>query len=357
LSTNNLTIKDLTISNIYVKAQCVSPYTGCDEGGQNTGGIAANGTNVTISGSTIHDAKWCVTGGVPGNVTIANRSIHDNAIYNCDHAIAVGVSAVNGVLNGLYIYNNDIHDFVNWDDDPAVNNNHHDGIHIWSYNSGDLITGGLIYDNYIHGDFGHSFNAAIYTEAQTGLPSAYFFNNVLIDQSTVSHLGCGLICLIDNDAHVFNNTINGAASVDAGTAINNYGENVTIESNIIVGVGQALGFSGGGAFATVDYNNYYQIGAKGWNFYGTLAAWQSGCSCDSHSSNTNPNLTPNYRPTSISSALIVQGVNLSNLSIPPLNLDMLGVPRPPSTNWTVGAYQYQPGPVLNPPTGLSALVH
>ena len=96
-------MQNLTISNIYVHVQCVSPYAGCDEGGQNTGGIYAEGANATISGNTIHDAKWCITGGVGANATITNRVISNNTAYHCDHGIAVGVAGVNGVLNGLQV--------------------------------------------------------------------------------------------------------------------------------------------------------------------------------------------------------------------------------------------------------------
>ena len=51
------------------------------------------------------------------------------------------------------------------DDNPIVNYNHHDGIHVWSYDSGDSITGALVYSNYIHGDFGASWNSALFVEA------------------------------------------------------------------------------------------------------------------------------------------------------------------------------------------------
>lgn len=345
LTGNNVTIENLTCSNIYVHVQCVSPYSNCDEGGQNTGAIAAQGSNVTVTGNVIHDAKWCLTGGVGENVTIANRVISNNTVYNCDHGVAVGVSGNNGVLNGLSIYGNNICCAANWDDNPSVNNNHHDGIHVWSYNSGDLITGAEVYNNYIHGDWGASWNAAMFVEAMTGMPSAYYFNNVLVDQSSESHNGCGAMCFENNGISIFNNTIVGSGAAGGGSvAINNYGTGVIIENNTVVGAYGALNFTSGSTFAKVNYNNYYGIGSAGWNNGGSFSSWQSSCSCDSNSSTTNPSLSTTYGPSSSSSALLLQGTNLSGLNIAALDMDPSGVARPPlPANWTIGAYQSQSG--------------
>jgi hypothetical protein len=361
---NNVTIENLTVSNIYVHT-CAEPITNCtDEGGQNTGGISAQGSNVTISGNTVHDAKWCVTGGVGGNVTIANRVISGNTIYNCDHGVAVGVGDNNGVLNGLQITANDIHDFQNWDD--AANNNHHDGIHIWSYNSGDSITGALIYNNYVHGNWGGGMNSALFVEAMTGLPNAYFYNNVIVDQSSVSHQGCGMICLENNGAAVLNNTLYAANVSFSSTGINNYGTGVIVQNNILQGMFEALAFPSGSSYATVNYNNYYQIGGNGWNGQGTFASWQSKCSCDLDSTNTNPNLNSSYQPTSNSTALIDQGQNLAGLGVATLDFDYAGIQRPAQGNcspqgasscWGLGAYQFNSGnQPPAPPTGLVANV-
>jgi hypothetical protein len=359
LSSNNLIVENLTVSNIYVHTQCVSPYTGCDEGGQNTGAIAAQGSNVTITGNIIHDAKWCLTGGVGGNVTVANRVISNNTIYDCDHGVAVGVGDTNGVLNGLLIYGNDISNAYVWDDNPSVNNNHHDGIHIWSYNSGDSITGALIYNNYIHGNWGASWNSALFAEAMTGMPGAYYFNNVLRDQSTLPHQGCGDICMEVDGVSILNNTIDNSGAAGQGSvAINHYGTNTITENNVVYGAYGAIDFNSGSSYAKVDYNNYYNIGSAGWNNGGSFSSWQSSCSCDSHSSAANPNLGANDTTTSTSTALIQKGANLTALSIPSLDLDKAGLSRPPApTNWDIGAYQYNSGdPAPAAPTGLAAIV-
>jgi hypothetical protein len=374
LSSNNLIVENLTVSNIYVHTQCVSPYTGCDEGGQNTGGIAAQGSNVTITGNVIHDAKWCLTGGVGGNVTVTNRVISNNTIYDCDHGVAVGVGDTNGVLNGLLIYGNDISNAYVWDDNPSVNNNHHDGIHIWSYNPGDSITGARIYNNYEHGNWGASCNSAIFVEAVNSscsptncLVSPYFFNNILIDQSTESHQGCGNICLESTGATVVNNTIdNSGASGGGSVAFNQDGGGSTVfENNTINGANGTVAFPNGYSGNTSDYNNYSNIGGGGWNNGGSFSSWKSSCSCDSHSNGNAPDLNASWQPTSSSTSLIAEGTNLTSLSITALGNDFGGNARPSGacaaqgtpTCWTIGAYQYGSGnqsPAA--PTGLAAVV-
>lgn len=359
-----VTIKNLTVSNIYVHS-CTGAVSTCtDENGQNTGGISAQGSNVTVSGNTVHDAKWCLTGGVATGASIANRVIANNTIYNCDHGIAVGVGGDNGVLRGLAVYNNDISNFRNWDD--AANNNHHDGIHIWSYNSGDLITGAAIYNNYIHGDWGANMNAALYAEARTGMPSAYYFNNVIVDESTVSHQGCGMICLVVNGVSVFNNTLVAANVQYSSTGLDFYGTGVASQNNILQGMFMAVQIQSGASFTTIDHNDYYNIGGNGWNFSSTLSNWQSGSSADLHSVSASPNLTATFTLQS-GSAAIGLGANLygvcngqPNPGLGALCYDKTGKTRPSSGAWDAGAYNYGSGSnsttTVQPPTGLSAFV-
>jgi hypothetical protein len=156
-----------------------------------------------------------------------------------------------------------------------------------------------------------------------------------------------------------NNTIYSSRSVNGGVvAIHNYGTGVSVENNIVIGAGQAIAFNTGSTYVIVDYNLYYDIGSQGWGF-STFAGWRTSCKCDLHSSNTNPNLSSTYMPTSASAAVISQGVNLSALSLAQLDLDKSGAARPPSPkNWDVGAYQYQPGgSAPTAPTGLTAVSH
>ena len=355
---SGVTIENLTVSNIYVHT-CTEPVSNCtDEGGQDTGGISAYGNEILVQGTTVHDAKLCISGNYPASITYVNEQYLNNTTYNCDHGFELGAGSTGSTITGMVVAGNNISAFQNWDDN--ANNNHHDGIHEFAYNSGDSVTGLQVYNNYIHGDFGNNFNAGIYVESTTQTTGAYYFNNLIVDQSSVEHLGCGLICLENNGASIYNNTIT-QPGVSGNTAINNYGTGVYVENNIIDTAFEAIAFSSGGTYARVDYNDYYNIGGSGWNQNGSFSGWQSSCNCDSHSSTANPNLSANYVPTSNSTALIQKAANLTGLSIAALDLDKVGMIRPPQpTSWSIGAFQYNsstaPAPP-NPPTGLAAVVH
>jgi hypothetical protein len=275
-------------------------------------------------------------------VANSNQAFYNNTLSACDHGIAIAMGGPNSTLAGLSLYGNDISNFQNWDDNG--NSNHHDGIHIWSYNSGDVISTSLVYNNYIHGDFGNNFNAAIYTEAEgfsTNMPTPAYFNNIIVDQDSVTHLGCGEICLdILNAPLVANNTVSAPSGFGSvGISLYYTTSSTLVYNNTIQQVEEAVGLASASFGTASDYNNYYLIGSNGWNFSSTFAAWKTACSCDSHGSNTNPNLNGIYQPTS-GSPLIHAGTNLTSLSITALNSDYAGLARPTTGAWDIGAYQY-----------------
>lgn len=352
---SNVTIENLTVSNIYIHS-CALPIANCtDEGGQDSGGISAYGSNLLVTGNTVHDAKLCIGANYSGGTTYNNETFSNNTLYDCDHGLEIGDGGSDSLTN-LIVSGNNISNFQNWDDYGV--NNHHDGIHQFAYNSGSVVAGYMVYNNYIHGDFGANFNAAVYQESSTNTTGTYVFNNLIVDQSSAPHLGCGMICLENVGAKIYNNTID--ATTGHGTeGINVYYANDVIENNTVSNMGGALAVNSPATYAntTINFNNYYGIGGSGWNNQGSFSGWQSVCHCDANSSNANPNLSAAYTPTSASTPLIQQGVNLSGLSIPLLNLDMAGMARPAMpTNWGLGAYQYQSGVVVSPPTGFSATV-
>ncbi len=352
----NVTIENLTVANIYVHA-CTLPVSNCtDEGGQDTGGISAYGSNLLVSGNTVHDAKLCIGANYAGGTTYNNETFQNNALYNCDHGFEIGDGG-SDTLTNLIVSGNTIYGFQNWDDLGV--NNHHDGIHQFAYNSGSVVTGYLVYNNYIYGNFGANFNAGIFQESATETAGTLIFNNVIIDQSSTSHLGCGMICLEGTGDYVVNNTID--ATTGYGTeGINLYDPGCVVENNTVNNMAGTNAVNSPATYAntTFNYNNYYGIGSNGWNIGFTFGFWQAKCSCDANSSNVNPSLSATYAPTSASTALIQQGANLSALSISLLDLDKAGVARPaPPANWGIGAYQYQSGVTVSPPTGLSVIVH
>jgi hypothetical protein len=351
---SNCIIRNLTIANMYVHT-----YTSTDENGQNTGGIyVADGNNVAIYNNIVYDMKWCIaySFNTAGN---SNVAIYGNTAYHCDHGVAVESGDPNATLVGASVYGNTIYDGYLWDDGAV--NNHHDGIHVWSVQNGAAITGLQVYNNYIYGNWGTNLNAFIYMEvASTGTENnSLAFNNLLVDSTTLSHYGCGYLCVMGNSAGIYNNTIVGSNTA-SGVGINIYGTSDTVENNTIGNMLEVTGISGSAStsVATWDYNNYYNVGTNGWNGGGQFASWQGWCATgvchpDTHGSYANPNLSAAYTPTANSTALVQAALNLSGLSNSRLDADKSGVTRPSQpTMWTIGAYQKAPAS----PVGLGAIV-
>lgn len=347
---SNITIEGLTIANIYVHfcspTSTHPPVTGCpDEVGGNTVGISAsNGNNILITGNTVHDTKWAIGytsqwGAANYNVTISNNNLFDS-----DHGIFVADGEDNAFVSGVQIYGNTIHDGGNWDDN--LDYNHHDGIHFWTVHNGSQAYNVTVYDNYIYGNWGLGLNSFIYLSGFSK-PNTTVFNNILVDQGTLNHYGCGYICSSINQLHVLNNIVIGYA-----TALNFYGSNETIENNLIVGAYRAISFSTGPNWDTVDYNDYYSVGKLGWDSRSTLASWQSWCAsnrpgtgCDAHSSLADPQLGSGYVPTAQSTGLIKGGINLATLGVSALDFDKSGADRPSAGAWDIGAYQFGSNPL------------
>jgi hypothetical protein len=363
---SNVTIENLTVSNIYVHA-CKLPVSNCtDEIGHSTGDISGYGSNLLIQGCTVHDAKDGIGLNYAGGVVINNMTAQNNQIYNVDHGIEVGAGGSDSRVTNIILKNNDIHDFQSWDD--AGVGNHHDGIHEFAYNPGDVVIGYQVNGNYIHGDFGYNMNAAIYQESENQTTGTLYFNNIIVDQSLVTHPGgCGEICFINTGAGVYNNVI--TAPTGHGTVgIIPYRDGNIIKNNIIFSIGEATGIGSGATIkgSTWDSNNYYNIGSGGWNQH-SFSGWQTATGGEANSSNTNPNLDASYHPTSSSTAIIHHGCNLTTImGVTALDTDKAGTVRPDATGcqspgnsaaWDMGAYNYGSSVVaVQPPTNLVTIV-
>ena len=350
-----LTIRNLTISDMYVHT-CTLPIGNCnDENGGLSGGIwVLDGcSNLNIYNNIIHDMKWGISCAADAG-SFSNTNIYNNQVYHVDHGVSIEEGNSNVSFNGVYIHNNTIHDFQNWDD--AGNGNHHDGLHSWSYNSGDALDNLEVYNNYFYGDVGVGFNAWLYEEGVA--THAAYFNNLLVDTAGDASAGCGYICLGDSggDAmYVFNNTIVGH-DLNDNTGISSYSSGDVIENNLSETMYKFTAPNSNSP-AAWDYNNYWNAGGCGWDCGTSFSGWTAN-GFDLHGSYANPNLTASYQPTSSSTAIIGKGVNLTSYGIAALNSDKAGVARPSSGGWTIGAYQYSGSASNppNPPTSLTATV-
>ena len=370
---SNLTIQNLNIIDMYIHASA------SDENGQDSYGInCGNGNNIVISGNVIHDMKWAISAGVGGG-TWAGFQVSGNTISNADHGVYfnVGGGSEQGPVN---IFGNDIQCGSNWDD--AAGGNHHDNIHISAVAGINTLLGVSIYNNYLHGDPGANTTSYFFTFPDAGDEGPInIFNNVFVDTSATNFTTNGFVRCVTAVCNFYNNTTFAVAN-NNGQGQPNAGETdvagSTRYNNIIVGA-TGIGFINGGP-NTADYNNFYQccgnspkmssIGVGdigGIVFYTSLPAWQTA-GFDAHGTVGNPLLNsssnPPYQLTSSKSAAWQTGKNLTSMcsgqpnpGLGALCFDKLGVARPATGPWDMGAYASSASASAPPaPTGLSALV-
>jgi hypothetical protein len=101
---------------------------------------------------------WAIGYGTSGGATTNNIEIGpENNVYNTDHAVFVADSSGSPHVSGVYVHGNHLHDFANWD--QPSDQYHHDGVHIFTNNSGSMFTQIYVYGNLIDGNWGATDNA------------------------------------------------------------------------------------------------------------------------------------------------------------------------------------------------------
>jgi len=349
-------IKNLTVSNMYV-------HSGSNSDGGNSFGIYLyGGKNNTVTGNTVHDARWAIFNVYPGSNTTSNVLISNNTIYNTDHGVTAGDGNGSAILSGITVSGNTFHDMVNWDD--TADDFHHDYIHIWAASGGSSITGLQIFNNYFYGDPGLHINTLVNLETQSGNTNdgALVYNNLITNSSAAHIPAYGYVSSGGTNISLYNNTIVGSTTSlnFANECFYLGGKNYKILNNTCQNVGAFLVLNANTTLSSVDYNNWYQSGGgfyAGGSFI-TFAAWKQFCLCDTHSISVNPMLDSTFKPLS-GSPLVQKGSNLSPLGVSNLNKDKALVQRITSGAWDLGAYTMTSGESSSAPaapTGLTASV-
>jgi len=359
-ASNNVEIKKVTVSNLYIHLG-----TGDDLNGNSAGiAIGGLGSDISIHDNIIHDVYAGIWAQYDERKE-SNYSIYGNHIYNVNWGIAGGDARAGSSLSGLLVYGNQIHDFVNWN--TSSNTFHHDGIFFWAQQTGSSIRAPIaIYNNTIYGNFGSAnCTAGLYLQkgysGQT-IDSVFVFNNV-IDIS--GWCGYGVIALnnIQSNSQIFNNTLsNGLLFGPSGQ-----GSAAVLANNVWLSAqpGQGMYSTEAGIQAS-DYNDWYNLSVNAFYYnsmwYKSLANWRTSTGFDQNSITLFPNLNLAYQPR-LGSPLIGAGKNLTSIcsgqpnpGIGALCFDAAGRPRHASEAWDIGAYQgARPAPA--PPSGLRADPH
>lgn len=342
--------------------------------------FTVTGSDILVHNNTMHDMSWCLIDSYSEGD--ANVSFYNNEIYNIDHGYVLSAATYLGSSGPFYFYNNHVHGFSNWD--SSTNAYHHDAVHCFSSNArGNSLVGFYIYNNLFGGPEGTGINSLIYIEGSSGPPCAtttspvYLFNNVLASDHWSN---AGNVYLGSGEPTVYNNTLISTDTNSGGTCFDNTGAAggigpATDKNNVVAGCRILDSYAPGSwVSGSPDYNAYgYVTGYTSSDFWcsgvgqTSFAGWKT---CIATGTETNSSL---YLNTSIGadtatgrpnpgSPLIAAGVNLfsvcnghANPGLGALCSDFLGVPRPSSLSWDIGAYQSTTTQVL-PPQALTATV-
>jgi hypothetical protein len=340
-----VTVKNLTVSSIYINQGSGSGAT--DSGGQNTADInfAGTSTGVTISGNTVSSAKIGISVQPDPNADASNVTISSNSISDMDWGIVVGGGDAGDTMANIVINGNTITNWTNWQYPTSIY--HQDGVILYNQGSTNIETVTL-YGNYIYGDLGvGSPTGFIYCSTST---SCQLYNNLLVN---TGHAIYGIVWINNPNCgnHLYNNTIVGLSS-DFGITYGNLTcpsslGKMVLENNIVNGPNVGIHDYGPLVTDTLtsNYNSFRNAGGSAPNMvtgdstYLSYATWQ-GDGFEANSTTSSPNLNGSYQIASASGGAYQTGTNLTSLSLSTLNTDKAGTTRPTSGAWDMGAYQY-----------------
>ena len=380
-STDHVTIKDLTIQNMYVKHQ------NTQVNGTGDAVDDVNSTNLVIDHNTFtQDGGAGVyaynTAAAVSNITISNNDLSEE---NWTITLAGGA---NDTIGPVYIYGNHIHDLANWDD--PNDSNHHNGIHCYTGGSGYAphYNGFYVYNNLFNGDPGAHATSWFFVEnCSDDATNYYTFNNIFA--STNEDPANGDMAVEKGNDPTYDNTFVGATG-GGWLVYTAYSGDHDLRNNIVYNgmIGEATRSGCGGTppsgyscptYSPAPSHNLYANSdgggaafvCPGGSEYNWSSGWSNWVSCLGGSNSfgppgssetvTNPGLDSNYDPTSGSPALGA-GQNLystcngqpnpglgalcssyggptpSGPGAGPNGSWVTPTARPSSAAWTVGAY-------------------
>ena len=140
----NLTVKNLIVSNMYVRTRGPEQNSygiGISNADTNSNGVS----NFSVTNCIIHDAYI----GVNSDYSTGDNTYEFSYItaYNCNWGGRCGDRNAASTMNGLSVHHNRFYGWTNWDD-TAKNSFHHNGFFAWAM-SGGSITNIRYYNNLI----------------------------------------------------------------------------------------------------------------------------------------------------------------------------------------------------------------
>ncbi len=369
---------------------------GTGRDGESSAGIAVAGGGAGINGLTISNCQFTAVCNAidigyqttSWNLAIAGCTFHDYTVWSIDIAGQGGGSGVQ--INNVFIHGNTFHDW-DWSYAPYYwtaygDPPHHDGVYLRPASEG----AGSNIDIYANVFYETHTNASATAAIWAASSSANIYNNLIVNCSSLANgnyngtepIDCSAGAGTPNNAvmRVLNNTIivnttanlNGGLSTDAlhlgcdGSETWPTNNPLLVENNIFYdfrtsSYGDALvdtdpitGDTNAWTFNDNCYSTvlatFFQISGLGENYNLSglrIAGWESSGLTNSPSFislaySSGANAWQNNYGLASGSPAIGAGTNLTALasSLPGLAVDLLGNPRPTSTNWDIGAYQH-----------------
>ena len=381
-SCTNCEIRNLTIMNIYIHS---GSNTEIDQTQSNC--IVYSGDNFSIHDNTLHDAGWCLYLQGSG----VNNRIYNNNLYNIDHGIIFTPSCCGATAGPIYIYNNHIHDYANWDN--SSNGYHHDGIHCYTVPSpypqssgtpvqGAHMAGFWLYNNLFDGNVGGNATGHVFLEPGvqtdgTATPcmdstsQLHIFGNVLIGNTANGNIDLGRDSAhpLTTPIDFFDNTVFGSSAANGREVVFENVKSANTKNNIVGGANKLWD---GVPYANLDYNGYINC-PPGTSFNcwpvssgsNNFSTWLSQCACDANAVNSQANTGGVDQSTgtlAAGSVMIGVGTNLTNAvsgwpseQQTALTTDRNGAARGDG-NWDIGALSFgSTEPTPPPPTNLSGV--
>jgi hypothetical protein len=229
ISARNVTIQNLTISNLYVRTV---PSDDQVDGGNGVYASNAGGpiTDFTVRDCTIHDMNIGINAAYVNGC--ARYSFLRNHIYNINWGIGSGSASSDATMDDWLADGNNIHDFANWDATGEAF--HHNGIFLWGSNGTNNFRSWTIRNNTFGPNFGSRATGGVYLSSYGMKGSGLVYNNVFIGSTTNGLLTIGTAT--GSIVRAYNNTFVG----NGGTNINIGGSSasamtVVLENNISTG--------------------------------------------------------------------------------------------------------------------------
>lgn len=255
---NDLEIKNLTVSNMFVRTPLVD-----DAMPTNGIRVMGDGDNLSIHDCAVDDTNTAVFRAFAG--TCVGFVCYNNTITNISAGILVGGEGSGSAsYTGIEIYGNNIQPGNIAADTlggGGPDNLHNDLIQ-WFANAGEEITGMKIHSNVLGPDVGSDTDTTAYLFGEGRYTGTQIYNNILVADASSLAPTNGFIYIKGSSGYVhsteiYNNTI--ASEGQRGVGVNGNGtndQNVS-KNNTISGCNVAMFLTPTSSFATIDTNHYH----------------------------------------------------------------------------------------------------